>query len=102
MGFFSGSRRRWQRLAFISLVFCLVSYTILGTRDDGKDSAVLDLPTAYPLSWDYVHRFNGTGGGQLPSTSQDILFLSSFVQWVANESPLSSLVHPSPMAPQIR
>jgi len=61
MGFFSSNRRRWHRLAIISFVFCFVLYTI-GTRDDGQEEAILDLPTAYPLTWNYVHLFNGTGG----------------------------------------
>ncbi|KAL1970287.1 hypothetical protein VTN77DRAFT_5447 [Rasamsonia byssochlamydoides] len=63
MSFVSLFRRRWQRLAIFSIVFCVVSLSILSSQEDSQhDDEVSELQIKYPLLWKHVRMFNGTGG----------------------------------------
>jgi ligand-binding SRPBCC domain-containing protein len=57
-------RRRWQRLAIFSIVFCVASLSILSSQEESRqDDEPPDLRMKYPLLWEHVHEFNRTGGG---------------------------------------
>lgn len=57
-------RRRWQRLAVVSIVFCAVTLSILSTQEESThDGEPSELQMKFPLLWEHVHIVNGTGGG---------------------------------------
>lgn len=71
MGLYGAFRRRWQRLATASVVFCLISFSIVSSRR-GKYSGhhhasevqqTSQLRMNHPLLWEHIHTNNVTGGG---------------------------------------
>jgi len=57
-------RRRWQRLAIVSLILSVIFFVLLPRDDDSPHEIerFSELQQNYPLLWKHVHTFNSTGG----------------------------------------
>ncbi|OKL63205.1 hypothetical protein UA08_01419 [Talaromyces atroroseus] len=64
MGVFGAFRRRWQRLAVASVVFCVISFSIVSSRGD-REHAVrqpAELQKSHPSLWKHIQSSNIEGG----------------------------------------
>lgn len=67
------SSRQFQRRFLVASILSLVAIcSLLPARK--RELRPVDLAQKYPLLWQHVHMFNGTGGGAFPSL--DLSFLT--------------------------
>lgn len=66
MGLLGAFRRRWQRLAIFSIIFCMVSLSIVSSRENKHHEVQphTDLEEKHPLIWKHIHMSNVKGGGK--------------------------------------
>lgn len=65
MGLMGVFRRRWQRLAIVSVIFFMVSLSIVSSREDRHDvQPHSELEARHPLLYKHIYMSNVTGGGQ--------------------------------------
>ncbi|QKX57092.1 uncharacterized protein TRUGW13939_04200 [Talaromyces rugulosus] len=63
MGLMGVFRRRWQRLAIVSIIFCMVSLSIVSSREDNHDvQPHSDLEAKHPLLYKHIHMSDVKGG----------------------------------------
>jgi hypothetical protein len=69
MGVFNAFRRRWQRLAVASVVFCMIAFSVLSSRGDQfftpqeYSEAQPDFSSDTPLIWKHINSSTVRGGG---------------------------------------
>jgi hypothetical protein len=64
MGLMGVFRRRWQRLAIVSIIFCMVSLSIVSSREDKHDvQPHSDFEARHPLLYKHIHMSDVKGGG---------------------------------------